>query len=426
MRCKTESNCRARLQRETRGGAINAEKWQKCKWLEGKFPMSSIDTRVSFCQHWWRCIPEERRRSCREVEWPRFTFQSNDSTWNCLFIMSQKVCLHFCNSAIEVRTRPSIVALINGHVQSTYCLWLGAERATEGQNIKGQVPYLRKTPPNDVRRRTSQLHPCVNSLTLNTTFCWRTTHCYAGARPHSGSRKADKRPRKTSQQSWAWFDGTLDKLAPETSANRKASQLLSESCGSLGILLALFSPANDRRVWQWWEKCKERAKNTLKILFFFLWVGCVHVWVPRCLSFRMDGQINDWRPGQARRGRLGTIPMGGDGKAALWWKAFKLLSSSAWGLELYKSKMSRRHWSCSALFNETQTRRWGRYHRHSGPAPTSTSLCTRTHSGKDRWQLYRPRLWSLFNCDKLQMVALVGAVLQALSTWSISTWILKS
>lgn len=149
------------------------------------------------------------------------------------------------------------------------------------------------------------------------------------------------------------------------------------------------------------------------------------------MSELQDGWADKWleaRPGEARRGRLGRVPMGGDGKAALWWKAFKLLSSSAWGLELYKSKMSRRHWSCSALFNETQTRRrrWGRYHCPSGPASTSTSLCTLTHSGEDRWQLSRPWLWSLFNCDKLQMAVLLGAVLQALSTLRISTWISKS
>lgn len=75
--------------------------------------------------------------------------------------------------------------------------------------------------------------------------------------------------------------------------NRKASQLLSENCGSLRILLFFFSPANDRRDWWWWEKCKERAKNTLKILFSFPFGSVVCVWVPRCLSFRMDGQIND-------------------------------------------------------------------------------------------------------------------------------------
>lgn len=143
------------------------------------------------------------------------------------------------------------------------------------------------------------------------------------------------------------------------------------------------------------------------------------------MSERQDGWADKWL--EARRGeeRLGRIPMGGDGKAALWWKAFKLLSSSAWGLELYKSKMSRRHWSCSALLNETQTwrRSWGRYRRPSGPASTLTSFCTVTRPGEDQWQLSRPRLRSLFNCDKLQMAALLGAVLLTSSTGRISTWI---
>lgn len=191
----------------------------------GKFPTPSIDTRVSFCRRWWRCIPEERRRSRREVDWPRFTFQRNDSTWNRLFIMSHKVCSHFCNGAVEVRMRPSIISLKNGQVQSTYWFSLGADRVTHGLNCKGQVPYPSKNPPNDVQRRTSQLHVRANSPTLNTTFCWRTTHRNAGPRPHSGSRMADKIPRKTSQQTRARFDGTLEKPAPETSANRKASQL---------------------------------------------------------------------------------------------------------------------------------------------------------------------------------------------------------
>lgn len=70
-----------------------------------------------------------------------------------------------------------------------------------------------------------------------------------------------------------------------------------------------------------------------------------------------DGWVDKRMEARQQERRLGRIPMGGDGKAALWWKAFKLLSSSAWGLELYKSKMSRRHWSCLALFNETQTQR---------------------------------------------------------------------
>lgn len=75
---------------------------------------------------------------------------------------------------------------------------------------------------------------------------------------------------------------------------------------------------------------------------------------------RQDGWADKQVEARQQEGRLGRIPMGGDGKAASWWKAFKLLSSSAWGLELYKSKMSRRHWSCLALFNETQTQRQSR------------------------------------------------------------------
>lgn len=89
--------------------AKNANDWRvsfQCRLL----------TMISFSQHWWRCIPEERRRSCREVDWPHFTFPCNESTWNHLFIMSPKVCSHFCNSGIEVRMRPSVVSLINGHV----------------------------------------------------------------------------------------------------------------------------------------------------------------------------------------------------------------------------------------------------------------------------------------------------------------------
>lgn len=146
------------------------------------------------------------------------------------------------------------------------------------------------------------------------------------------------------------------------------------------------------------------------------------------MSERQDGWADKWLEARRGEGRLGRIPMGGDGKAALWWKAFKLLSSSAWGLELYKSKMSRRHWSCSALLNETQTwrRSWGRYRRPSGPASTSTSFCTLTRPGEDQWQLSRPRLRSLFNCDKLQMAALLGAVLLTSSTGRISTWIPES
>lgn len=86
------------------------------------------------------------------------------------------------------------------------------------------------------------------------------------------------------------------------------------------------------------------------------------------LEGRGTCQMDKWQDGWADKQvearhqevRLGRIPMGGDGKAALWWKALKLLSSSAWGLELYKSKMSRRHWSCLALLNKTQTQRQSR------------------------------------------------------------------
>lgn len=105
----------------------------------------------------------------------------------------------FATAALKSECATSIISLKNGHVQSTYWFSLGADRVTQGLNCKGQVPYPSKNPPNDVQRRTSQLHVRANSPTLNTTFCWRTTHRNAGPRPHSGSRKADKRPHKTSQ-----------------------------------------------------------------------------------------------------------------------------------------------------------------------------------------------------------------------------------
>lgn len=100
-----------------------------------------------------------------------------------------------------------------------------------------------------------------------------------------------------------------------------------------------------------------------------------------------NGWADKWLEARQEEGRLGRIPMGGDGKAASWWKAFKLLSSSAWGLELYKSKMSRRHWSCLALFNETQTQRRSR--TLSPPEPTlcpclPPTLSSHTNTSKQR------------------------------------------
>ncbi len=47
------------------------------------------------------------------------------------------------------------------------------------------------------------------------------------------------------------------------------------------------------------------------------------------MNRRQDGWVDKRVEARQQEERLGRSPMGGDGKAALRWKAFKLLSSAA-------------------------------------------------------------------------------------------------
>lgn len=224
-----------------------------------------------------------------EVDWPRFTFQCNDSSWNCLFTMSQKICSHFGNSSIEVRMRPAIVALKIGPI---HLLSLINSRA---RTLRARSPIWAKN-----LQLTSREGP--HNCTHASLFLHLTPHSVG--RPHIATLVQDHtgglvRPAKDLIRPHSRHE--LDLMRPSRkwhrTANRKTPRLLSERCVSPGILLVLFH-------WQVTDIIGHRKRNVKKELwinvglFFLLGLGGV------CLTAKMselqDGWADKWleaRPG---------------------------------------------------------------------------------------------------------------------------------
>lgn len=177
-----------------------------------------------------------------EVDWPRFTFQCNDSSWNCLFTMSQKMCLPFSNRSIKVRMRSSIVALRN--VQSTYCLWLRARPELQGPGPLSERKNLQLTSREGP-------HNCTHtSLLLHLTP-------HSGSRPHIASLVQDHtvglvRPAKDLIRPHSRHELNLMRPSRKWHLNsQRTAKLLSyrQRDVSLGILQVDFSLANNGHNW---------------------------------------------------------------------------------------------------------------------------------------------------------------------------------
>lgn len=124
-----------------------------------------------------------------------------------LFIMSQKAShtpvtvARPGESQNPAVAEPPTVTLVNEHVQSTHCVSLKPDYINQDLNFKGQVPLSDGMGGKHgaVKVKDLTLHITLPTLIhLTPHFCWRTTQRNISPRPHSRSRKADKRPRKTS------------------------------------------------------------------------------------------------------------------------------------------------------------------------------------------------------------------------------------
>lgn len=228
----------------------------------------------------------------------------------CL-LCHKRVCSHFCNGGVEVRMRPIAISLIKG--QSTSWLSLGADRVTRGLNCK------RPGPPS--QQKASKRRPEKDLTTARTAARMRlhlTPH--SAGRPHIAAPLQDHtaglvRPTKDLVRPHSRLGRDL--MGPWRSRHLKRLQTaehLSYRRGTVTVLefFWFFSTASD--VAGNGERNLKKALRIHRRYFFFL-LGrvCVCVRVPRCLSSRMDGQINDWRPGE-ERGDWEGFPWVGTGR----------------------------------------------------------------------------------------------------------------